>query len=105
MRNAFVILIAFTCGCHDWRGAEDSRSILAVPDVAKAPEYRVIARVDANDKKTHEMISSLLKEEGIDCYIEGSIAYGVFVAESDKTHALRILKGSELLKNRNVYFD
>jgi hypothetical protein len=69
--------------------------------------WRSVATVNSTDGITHTHVHSLLKSQGIECTIEGSVVYDVSVPEKKYAQAVKLLKQD--LKKRHyeitIYVD
>lgn len=87
-------LIVFTClltvGCN---GNATSKT--------DEDEFVPIAIVSGADHETQEIMENVLLAEQIECFFEGSIAYGLHVKKRKAALAINALRRSHALKNRS----
>jgi hypothetical protein len=67
-------------------------------------QMKCVAIVGATDQEAQIAVRSLLTDNRIDCFMEGSVVYGVYVSPKDATRARGILVGSEKLKRFFIQF-
>ncbi|HEX8642402.1 MAG TPA: hypothetical protein VF702_00650 [Allosphingosinicella sp.] len=60
--------------------------------------------VGALDREAQSLVEQELASAGIDCFIEGSVVYGVQVRSTDADRARQILEGLQALQDHWVEF-
>lgn len=74
----------------------------AIQQPAKDKGMSLIASGDGNDFSSRRFIYGILIKNGINCYIEGSLTFGVFVEKDKAADAIRILKETKPVINHIV---
>lgn len=67
---------------------------------ADEDEFVPIAVVSGTDHETQEIMEKVLLEQQIECFFDGSIAYGLHVKKRHAALAINAIQTSNALKNR-----
>ena len=72
-------------------------------DYMNIANWSVVAGVNGTDRRLQALVRSVLKEKGIDCFMEGSVGYDVWVHRDRATEARKVLRSDPRLKSERVF--
>ena len=87
---ALAIVVIF-CSCSHVEDASQMK-------YQNKAEWVVVAGVDGNNHELQNVVRDALEKKGINCFMEGSIAYDVFVPKDRLAEAKKVLREDPRLK-------
>jgi hypothetical protein len=88
--TAIVVMVMF-CSCCHVSGPSHA-------DYENTPDWSIVAGVAGNNHELQNVVRDDLKKKGINCIMQGSIAYDVLVPNNRLTEARKLLQEDSRLK-------